>query len=158
MRHPRPLSLNPDGPRYPQCHLTQSLSIVRSIGNACCNSFVECTLSSGGFSDTWCAHSTILCPVRLRVWSLLCVMGRIHPRSRGQEGNANQCDKYPISLFANAFMENQQLFRLILSHCRRNDCVLTPMLSTTLLELTLDEWNAAKWTGDMQAGPKVKAR
>ena len=76
----------------------------------------------------------------------------------GREGNAKQCEKYPISLFANAFMENQKLFRLILSHCRRNDCVLTPMLSTTLLELTLDEWNAAKWTGDMQAGPKVKAR
>ena len=32
----------------------------------------------------------------------------------GREGNAKQCDKYPISLFANAFMENQKLFRLIL--------------------------------------------
>ena len=32
----------------------------------------------------------------------------------GREGNANQCDKYPISLFSNAFMENQKLFRLIL--------------------------------------------
>jgi len=69
----------------------------------------------------------------------------------GREGNSTQCEKYPISLFANAFMENQKLFRLILSHCRRNDCVLTPMLRRTLLELTLDEWNAAKRTGDMHA-------
>ena len=45
-------------------------------------------------------------------------------------------------------MENPKLFRLILSHCRRNECVLTPTLRRTLLELTLDEWNAAKRTGD----------
>ena len=32
----------------------------------------------------------------------------------GREGNAKQCEKYPISLYANAFMENQKLFRLIL--------------------------------------------
>ena len=74
----------------------------------------------------------------------------------GREGSTRQCEKYTISLFANAFMENQKLFRLILSHCRRNDCVLTPMLSTTLLELTLDEWNAAKWTGDMQEVQKLR--
>jgi len=60
------------------------------------------------------------------------------------------CEKYPISLFANAFLENPRLFRLILSHCRKNDCVLTPMLRRTLLELTLDEWNSAKRTGDRE--------
>ena len=69
----------------------------------------------------------------------------------GRDGNETKCDKYPISLFQNAFIENPKLFRLILSHCRRNDCVLTPMLRRTLLELTLDEWGAAKRTGDMRA-------
>lgn len=69
----------------------------------------------------------------------------------GRDGNETKCDKYPISLFQNAFMENPKLFRLILSHCRRNDCVLTPMLRRTLLELTLDEWGTAKRTGDMRA-------
>ena len=56
--------------------------------------------------------------------------------------------KYPISLFSNAFQENPKLLRLILSHCRRNNCAVTPMLRRTLLELTLDEWSAAKRTGD----------
>jgi len=56
--------------------------------------------------------------------------------------------KYPISLFSNAFQENPKLLRLILSHCRRNNCALTPMLRRTLLELTLDEWSSAKRTGD----------
>jgi hypothetical protein len=56
--------------------------------------------------------------------------------------------KYPFNLFSNAFQENPKLLRLILSHCRRNQCVLTPTLRRTLLELTLDEWSAAKRTGD----------
>ena len=56
--------------------------------------------------------------------------------------------KYPISLFSNAFQENPKLLRLILSHCRRSNCALTPMLRRTLLELTLDEWSSAKRTGD----------
>jgi hypothetical protein len=60
-----------------------------------------------------------------------------------------KCEKYPISLFVNAFMENPKLLRLILSHCRRNDLVLTPMLKRTLLELTLDEWNVGKRMGDV---------
>jgi len=71
-------------------------------------------------------------------------------RNEYGEASGLKCTKYPISLFANAFMENPKLFRLILAHCRRNDCVLTPMLRRTLLELTLDEWNAAKRTGDTQ--------
>lgn len=61
------------------------------------------------------------------------------------------CEKYPISFFVNVFQENPKLFRLVLSHCRRNDCVLTPTLQMTLLELTLDEWNVARRTGDVEA-------
>eukprot|EP00571_Detonula_confervacea_P014445 CAMPEP_0172306174 /NCGR_PEP_ID=MMETSP1058-20130122/7296_1 /TAXON_ID=83371 /ORGANISM="Detonula confervacea, Strain CCMP 353" /LENGTH=1547 /DNA_ID=CAMNT_0013017977 /DNA_START=1 /DNA_END=4644 /DNA_ORIENTATION=- len=76
--------------------------------------------------------------------------GRATSTTMAEEGGNYYCDKYPISLFANAFMENPKLFRLILSHCRRNDCVLTPMLRRTLLELTLNEWNSAKRTGDGQ--------
>lgn len=68
--------------------------------------------------------------------------------SKDGDENGPACEKYPISLFANAFLENPKLFRLILSHCRRNDCVLSPILRRTLLELTLDEWNVAKRTGD----------
>lgn len=65
--------------------------------------------------------------------------------SDSQKDNAY---KYPFNLFSNAFQENPKLLRLILSHCRRNQCVLTPTLRRTLLELTLDEWSAAKRTGD----------
>lgn len=78
--------------------------------------------------------------------------GRERPGGDASAGDAargnGRCERYPIGLFANAFMENPRLFRLILSHCRRNDCVLTPALRRTLLELTLDEWNAAGRTGD----------
>jgi len=70
------------------------------------------------------------------------------PATKEDGDNAPACEKYPISLFANSFIENPKLLRLILSHCRRNECVLTPMLRRTLLELTVDEWNAAKRTGD----------
>ncbi|KAL7550009.1 hypothetical protein ACHAWF_014291 [Thalassiosira exigua] len=62
-----------------------------------------------------------------------------------------RCDRYPVSLFANAFLENPRLLRLVLAHCRRNDRVLTPSLRRTLLELTLDEWSAAQRTGDSRA-------
>jgi vacuolar protein sorting-associated protein 11 len=40
---------------------------------------------------------------------------------------------------------------LILTHCNRNKCPLTPSLRRTLLELTLYEWNQAKRTGDTEA-------
>jgi hypothetical protein len=76
--------------------------------------------------------------------------GRPTTQAEAKNDGDRKCEKYPISLFANAFMENPKLFRLILSHCRRNDWELTPMLRRTLLELTLDEWNAAKCTGDVQ--------
>lgn len=73
-------------------------------------------------------------------------------RSASQQNRDDglMCEKYPICLFANSFMENPKLFRLILSHCRRNECILTPTLRRTLLELTLDEWNAAKRVGDAE--------
>jgi len=76
--------------------------------------------------------------------------GRPSTSAEANNESGGRCQKYPISLFSNAFMENPKLFRLILSHCRRNDWELTPILRRTLLELTLDEWNAAKSSGDVQ--------
>ena len=50
-------------------------------------------------------------------------------RNCGENTGGNlKCDKYPMSLFVNAFMENPKLLRVILSHCRRNGNNLTPML------------------------------
>lgn len=61
------------------------------------------------------------------------------------------CEPYPVHIFASAFMENPRMLRLILSHCNRNKCFLTPSLRRTLLELTLAEWNQAKRTCDTEA-------
>jgi hypothetical protein len=61
------------------------------------------------------------------------------------------CEAYPVHIFASAFMENPKILRLILTHCNRNKCHLSPSLRRTLLELTLAEWNQAKRTGDMEA-------
>ena len=61
------------------------------------------------------------------------------------------CEPYPIHVFASAFMENPKMLRLILAHCNRNKCPLTPSLRRTLLELTLAEWNQAKRSGDTEA-------
>jgi len=58
---------------------------------------------------------------------------------------------YPIHLFASAFVEHPKILRLLLSHCNRNKCPLTPSLRRTLLELTLAEWNHAKRSGDTEA-------
>ena len=57
---------------------------------------------------------------------------------------------YPVHLFTPAFIENPKMLRLILSHCNRNKCYLTPSLRRTLLEVTLDEWNQAKRNGDTE--------
>jgi vacuolar protein sorting-associated protein 11 len=70
-----------------------------------------------------------------------------HPTSDGDR----VCDPYPVHIFASAFMENPRMLRLILTHCNRNRCPLTPSLRRTLLELTLAEWNQAKRTGDTEA-------
>lgn len=64
---------------------------------------------------------------------------------------SQEFEPYPVHLFASAFMENARMLRLILSHCNRNRCPLTPSLRRTLLELTLAEWNQAKRTGDTEA-------
>eukprot|EP00537_Pseudo-nitzschia_pungens_P000355 CAMPEP_0172358684 /NCGR_PEP_ID=MMETSP1060-20121228/2976_1 /TAXON_ID=37318 /ORGANISM="Pseudo-nitzschia pungens, Strain cf. cingulata" /LENGTH=1206 /DNA_ID=CAMNT_0013080003 /DNA_START=173 /DNA_END=3793 /DNA_ORIENTATION=- len=61
------------------------------------------------------------------------------------------CDAYPVHVFAPAFLENPKILRLILTHCNRNKCYLSPSLRRTLLELTLAEWNQAKRTGDLEA-------
>jgi len=62
-----------------------------------------------------------------------------------------KCSPYPVHLFASAFLENPKMLRLILAHCNRNKCPLTPTLRRTLLELTLAEWNNAKRSGDTEA-------
>lgn len=61
------------------------------------------------------------------------------------------CDPYPLHLFASSFMENPKVLRLILCHCNRNKCPLTPSLRRSLLELTLEEWNQAKRVGDTES-------
>lgn len=60
-------------------------------------------------------------------------------------------EPYPVHVFASCFMENPKMLRLLLTHCNRNKCPLTPSLRRTLLELTLAEWNQAKRTGDTEA-------
>lgn len=64
---------------------------------------------------------------------------------------STECEPYPVHMFASAFMENARMLRLILSHCNRHRCTLTPSLRRTLLELTLAEWNQAKRTGDTES-------
>jgi hypothetical protein len=149
--------LNPDGSEMP------TVSISRNI-LACADDPSEmlaaiCSLEAHEAAEALVAHGPMLARSLARetagVVIALCD-GTYSPRAmadaaagRSQtDGVDKKCDKFPISLFANVFLENPKLFRLILSHCRRNDCVLTPMLRRTLLELTLDEWNSAKRTVD----------
>lgn len=65
--------------------------------------------------------------------------------------SSQACEPYPVHLFASCFMENPKTLRLILAHCNRNKCILTPSLRRSLLELTLAEWNQAKRNGDTEA-------
>eukprot|EP00934_Nitzschia_sp_Nitz4_P006160 Nitzschia sp. Nitz4//scaffold35_size145790//53677//57308//NITZ4_003021-RA/size145790-augustus-gene-0.134-mRNA-1//-1//CDS//3329549097//6150//frame0 len=69
---------------------------------------------------------------------------------RAIDDSERVCDPYPVHLFASSFMENTKMLRLLLSHCNRNKCTLTPSLRRTLLELTLAEWNQAKRSGDTE--------
>lgn len=71
----------------------------------------------------------------------------IRPKDGGEEAGQ---ESYPVALFASAFVEHPKLLRLILAHCNRNKCPITPTLRRTLLELTLAEWNQAKRTGDTE--------
>jgi tetratricopeptide (TPR) repeat protein len=70
-----------------------------------------------------------------------------HPTSEKEQAH----EPYPVHVFSSCFMENPRMLRLILTHCNRNKCPLTPSLRRTLLELTLAEWNQAKRTGDTEA-------
>jgi vacuolar protein sorting-associated protein 11 len=67
------------------------------------------------------------------------------------DDRARECEPYPVHLFSTAFMDNPKMLRLILTHCNRNKCPLTPSLRRTLLELTLSEWNQAKRSGDTES-------
>lgn len=157
------LPLNPDGSEIPTVSISRNLL-------ACADDPSEmlaaiCSLEAPEAAEALVEHGPLLARSLARetagVVIALCD-GSYSPtaladaaagrtvRSFDGEGNELACEKYPISLFANAFLENPKLFRLILSHCRRNDCVLSPMLRRTLLELTLDEWNTAKRTGDSE--------
>jgi len=69
----------------------------------------------------------------------------------GDDSRPRTCTPHPFHLFASAFVESPKVLRLILAHCNRNKCPLTPSLRRTLLELTLSEWNDAKRTGDTEA-------
>jgi len=59
-------------------------------------------------------------------------------------------EKYPVQMFSYAFLENPKLLRLILTHCNKQKCEMTPSLRRTLLELTLEEWNNARRHGDVE--------
>ncbi|KAL7480003.1 hypothetical protein ACHAW6_005715 [Cyclotella cf. meneghiniana] len=157
--------LNPDGSEIPTVSISRNLL-------ACADDPSEmlaaiCSLEAPAAAEALVAHGPILARSLARetagVVIALCdgtysptaladaAAGRtLGSKQVDADNNGRVCEKYPISLFANAFLENPKLFRLILSHCRRNDCVLTPMLRRTLLELTLDEWNASKRTGDVE--------
>ena len=60
------------------------------------------------------------------------------------------CDMYPVHLFSSAFLENPKLLRVILAHCDKNRRRLNSSLMRMLLELTLEEWNAAKRAGALE--------
>ena len=59
-------------------------------------------------------------------------------------------EKFPVELFSLAFLENPKLLRLILTHCNKQKCQISPSLRRTLLELTLEEWNSARRHGDVE--------
>jgi len=66
------------------------------------------------------------------------------------ENRPQKCERFPVSMFESAFIENPKLLRLVLAHCKRNHCELPPSLRRTHLELTLEEWNAARRIGDYE--------
>ena len=59
------------------------------------------------------------------------------------------CDLYPVHLFSSAFLENPKLLRVILANCEKKNRVMNPSLRRMLLELTLEEWNSAKRSKDV---------
>ena len=111
--------------------------------------------------QSWQEH----CLVRRRVSWYPCVLERIlqvpwrkrRAKKRPKcwkwkdDVRPKRCTPYPFHLFASAFVESPKVLRLILAHCNRNKCPLTPSLRRSLLELTLAEWNDARRTGDTEA-------
>mmetsp|Transcript_31712 Transcript_31712/g.69632 ORF Transcript_31712/g.69632 Transcript_31712/m.69632 type:complete len:1416 (+) Transcript_31712:195-4442(+) len=65
--------------------------------------------------------------------------------------------RFPPHLFADCFVEQPKLLRLLLSTCRTRRCHLSPELKRTLLELTLDEWSGARRRGDSALERRKKA-
>lgn len=74
----------------------------------------------------------------------------VHTLGEYASEDKRACNPYSISLFAPSFIEHPKTLRMILSHCNRNKCPISPTLRRTLLELTLKEWNHAKKLGDVE--------
>lgn len=58
--------------------------------------------------------------------------------------------QYPPECFSSLFLENPKLLRLILAHCNKQKCEISPSLRRTLLDLTLEEWNEARRSDDKE--------
>lgn len=69
--------------------------------------------------------------------------------SKGVRPDNKGCEQYPVELFSNAFMEYPKLLRTILAYCSKHNLRLIASLKSALLELTLEEWNHARNTGDL---------
>lgn len=59
------------------------------------------------------------------------------------------CALYPVSDFSSAFLENPKILLVILAHCHKNKRHMDYAHKRMLLELTLEDWNAAKKSGDL---------
>ena len=59
------------------------------------------------------------------------------------------CRLFPVDMFQRSFVENSKLLRLLLSHCKRAKCSLSPPLRRCHLELTLEEWSSAMKENDV---------
>lgn len=68
-----------------------------------------------------------------------------------ETGTTNEvtCDMYPVSDFSSAFLENPKILRVILAHCHKFKRNMDNAHKRMLLELTLEDWNAAKRSGDL---------
>jgi len=134
-----------------------------------------CTLSASACAEVLVAHGAALARVMPRetagIVVSLCI-GTYSPKALANAANAaaleankmlgesvdereKSCEPFPVRLFYSAFLDNPKMLRLILAHCNRNKCHLTPSLRRTLLELTLAEWQAAKRSGDTE-GEKLR--
>jgi len=60
------------------------------------------------------------------------------------------CDMYPVSDFSSAFLEHPKILRVILAHCHKFKRSMDNAHKRMLLKLTLEDWNAAKRSGDFE--------